>query len=295
MKSPLFTIITPTFNRGYIIWKTIQSVQKQQYPNWELLVLDDESTDGTEKVVAQFQKDPRIIYKKLKRGGANKARNYGLKIAKGNFIVYLDSDDYLYDNFLSVNIEYFNKYKDAIFTIPNYNRRLELYDNHHKLVDFTESNSVEREDMTLTDIYLRNVKGSGTGTVHKRIVIEKGLSWDESLTLFEDWDFKMQLGHSFPKGFLHIPYVLFEYLQQYGGDGICSNATYGEWADAFEAIYQKHKNDPLMKGQKWYPERVKKYKKLQEDYKKGQATDPVYKYFPQYSKFTNKNQRKTIK
>src|SRR5580704_19397684 len=91
----LFSIIIPTYNRGYILWKTIQSVQKQVYPYWELLIIDDGSTDDTEKVVAEFQQDPRILYEKRKNSGANKARNYGLEKAKGDLIAYLDSDDYL--------------------------------------------------------------------------------------------------------------------------------------------------------------------------------------------------------
>lgn len=278
---PLFSVIIPTYNRGYVLWRAIQSIQKQIYPNWELLIVDDGSTDNTKQVVAEFQHDPRIRYISIKNGGANKARNYGLKHAKGDYIVYLDSDDNLYDNFLSVNLEFFTKNKQAVFTIPNYNRRVELYNNTYKLIDFVDSNSVEKENMTIQDIYLRNVKGSGTGTVHKKI---SGIKWDESLTLFEDWDFKMQLGKRYPKGFLHIPYVLFEYRQQYGGDGVCSNATYGEWAVAFEKVYQKHKNDPLMKGQTWYPERVQKYKQMQKDFEKGKISAPVYKYFPKYSK-----------
>lgn len=281
---PLFSIITPTHNRGYILWKTIQSVQKQVYPYWELLILDDGSTDDTEKVVAQFQKDPRITYYKLHKGSANKARNVGLQKAKGEYIAYLDSDDYLYDNFLSVTLEHFKKNEDAVFTIPNYNRRLELYDQHHKLIDFTDSSSSIKETLSLIDIYHWKEKGSGTGTVHKRIVIEKGVRWDESLTLFEDWDFKMQVGRVFPKGFLHIPYVLFEYMQQYGGDGVCSNTSYGEWAKGFERMYQKHKNDPLMKGQSWYPERVEKYNKMQEQVDNGKILESVYKYFPKYGK-----------
>lgn len=278
----LFSIITPTYNRGYILWRTIQSVQKQQYPFWELFILDDGSTDDTEKMVAQFQKDPRIIYEKLNKGNANKARNYGLEKAKGDFIAYLDSDDYLYENFLTVNLEHFNKHKQAVFTIPNYNRRVELYDESFKLLDFTESSSAVKETLTLEDIYLWKEKGSGTGTVHKRIAIEKGLRWDESLTLFEDWDFKMQLGAAFPQGFLHIPYVLFEYLQQYGGDGVCSNTTYGQWAAGFERMYQKHKDNPLMKKQTWYPDRVTKYQRMQKEFEERKIPAAVYKYFPHY-------------
>lgn len=279
---PLFSLITPTYNRGYILWKTIQSVQKQIFPYWELFVLDDGSTDDTEKVVAQFQKDPRIRYLSLAKGNATKARNAGLEKAKGEFIVYLDSDDQLYENFLSVTLEHFKKNKQAIFSIPNYNRRLELYNEHHQLLDFIDSNDSIKESLTLSDIYHWKEKGCGTGLVHKRIAIEKGIRWDESLMLFEDWDFKLQLGRVFPNGFMHIPYVLFEYLQQYGGDGVCSNTSYGEWAEGFDRVYKKHKDDPLMKGQEWYPDRVKKYKKMQEQVENGEIPEAVYKYFPEY-------------
>ena len=57
-----FSIIIPTYNRGYILWKTIQSVQNQSWNDWELIVVDDGSTDDTKKVVREFQSDPRIHY-----------------------------------------------------------------------------------------------------------------------------------------------------------------------------------------------------------------------------------------
>ena len=105
----VFSIIIPTYNRAYIIWKTIKGVQEQIYPYWELLIIDDGSTDDTQKVVAEYQKDPRIKYVKLPHAGSQTARNEGLKRAKGSIIAFVDSDDYIYDNFLSVSLEHFQK------------------------------------------------------------------------------------------------------------------------------------------------------------------------------------------
>ncbi len=280
---PLFSIITPTYNRGYIIWKTIQSVQKQQYPHWEMIIVDDGSTDDTEKVIAEFQSDPRIHYYKLPKGNANKARNYALTKAKGEYIAYLDSDDILYENFLSVMREMFTKFPDKVFAIPNYNFRKELYDAHHHLIDFTDMEQRQGSTVTLQDIFHWKVKCAfGTGMVHTKEIVKTAIRWDVALKVFDDWDFVMQMGTRFPDGLLHIPYVLYEYAQRYGTDGKCSSQTYQGYADGFEVIYQKHKASPFMKGQTWYPQLIKKFKKKQEQYDKGEIPEAVYKYFPQY-------------
>jgi glycosyltransferase involved in cell wall biosynthesis len=280
---PIFSIITPTYNRGYILWKTIQSVQRQSYPYWEMIIVDDGSTDETKKVVAEFQKDPRITYIAIPNGGVAHARNEGLKRAQGTYITYLDSDDTFYENCLATALEYFKKYPDTIFAIPNYNRRMELYDKDYKLIDFTEATSAQKVAVTLEDIYHWTVKSAyGTGLFHTRKVVEDGICWDESIKLFDDWDFVLMLGEKYPRGFVHIPFALYEYLQKYGGDGTCSQTTYAQFADGFEAIYQKHKSSPFMQGQTWYPERIERYRALHEKVLKGEAPPAVYKYFPDH-------------
>ncbi len=281
--SDLFSIVTPSFNRGYIIWKTIQSVQKQIYPNWEMIIVDDGSTDNTEQVVAEFQKDPRIKFFKTNRGGGSAARNYGLKRANGNIITYIDSDDPVYENYLSVAREFFKKNPKKIFATCNYNRRVELYENN-KLIDFTNSSSAQNLDVKLQDFYHWKVRTCGTGIFHKSIVIRKGVKWDKNFRMLDDLDFIMNLGKSFPNGYMHIPYVLFEYVQKFGKDGIVSNTSYVDQGKAFEQIFKKHKNDPLIKGQTWYPERVEKYKGFQQAFEKGNFPPPKYKYFPKYFK-----------
>ena len=100
--------------------------------------------------------------------------------------------------------------------------------------------------------------------------------------MLDDLDFILQMGNTFPNGYFHIPYVLFEYLQKYGGNGICSTTSYREQAEGFEKIYKKHKSNPLMVGQEWYPQKFEKFMQLQKLFDEGKAPSPIYRNFPNY-------------
>ena len=92
--SELVSIIMPSYNTGAFIKKTIQSVLNQSYENWELIIVDDCSTDNTDEVVLPFLNDQRIRYiKNEKNSGAAVSRNRALREAKGKWIAFLDSDD----------------------------------------------------------------------------------------------------------------------------------------------------------------------------------------------------------
>jgi glycosyltransferase involved in cell wall biosynthesis len=111
---PKVSVITATYNHGYVIWRAIQSVLKQTYPYFELIIVDDASIDNTLKVVGEFS-DPRIRYFKLdKNSGPSSARNYGLKKARGEFVAYLDSDNAWYDEFLETMMNGFDKHPDKV-------------------------------------------------------------------------------------------------------------------------------------------------------------------------------------
>jgi len=87
-KVPLFSIIIPTYNRSSLLRRAIQHVVDQEVSNWELLVIDDGSTDDTQAVVAAFQEE-RIQYFQQKNQGQSAARNQGVLLAKGQYILFL--------------------------------------------------------------------------------------------------------------------------------------------------------------------------------------------------------------
>lgn len=95
MNTPLISIIIPSFNKEKYIYDTIQSVQNQTYVNWELLVIDDLSSDRTIAIIEAFiEKDNRIkLYVNTENKGANYSRNFGIKQSLGKYIVFLDADD----------------------------------------------------------------------------------------------------------------------------------------------------------------------------------------------------------
>lgn len=96
---PLFTIIIPTYNRAKLLKKAIQSVVDQTITNWELVVVDDGSTDRTREVVIEF-KDERIAYLFQEKKERSVARNRGIAEAKGAYICFLDDDDFFLENHL---------------------------------------------------------------------------------------------------------------------------------------------------------------------------------------------------
>lgn len=98
-----FTIITPTFNREDMLQTTIKSVQAQTFTDWEMIIVDDGSTDNTEQVVKElFLNDDRIKYFKKPNTGQADSLNVGASKASGEFLTFLDSDDEAYPNWLEV-------------------------------------------------------------------------------------------------------------------------------------------------------------------------------------------------
>ena len=121
----LVSIIMPSYNTAKFIGETISSVLAQTYTNWELIIVDDCSTDNTDEVVAGYD-DPRIRYlKNEKNSGAAVSRNYALREATGKWIAFLDSDDLWYPEKLEKQIAFMEEngydftYTDYEIVMPN--------------------------------------------------------------------------------------------------------------------------------------------------------------------------------
>lgn len=97
---PYFSVILPTYNRAHLLSKAIESVLAQTFTDWELLIVDDGSTDTTKELVTAFA-DERIRYIYQENQERSAARNNGIKQARGAYICFLDSDDY----FLEMKLE----------------------------------------------------------------------------------------------------------------------------------------------------------------------------------------------
>lgn len=111
MVSPLFSIITPCYNAEKYLSETIKSILKQTVRNWELLLVDDGSTDATATLCDRYAcRDNRIRVIKQKNGGVSNARNHGLDEAKGEWVIFIDADDWFTNNAFEI-------YKESIKSI----------------------------------------------------------------------------------------------------------------------------------------------------------------------------------
>lgn len=118
--SGLVSIITPSYNSAKFISETIECVQKQTYTNWEMIIVDDCSTDSTEEAVTPFLDDKRIKYlKNEKNSGAAVSRNRALREAQGKWVAFLDSDDLWVPEKLEKQIK-FMETNGYHFTYTNY-------------------------------------------------------------------------------------------------------------------------------------------------------------------------------
>lgn len=107
--NPTFSIIIPSYNRGHLISKTIKSLVNQSYSEFECIVVDDGGKDNTREIIEAYN-DHRIQYHYKKNEERAVARNYGIDLAKGDYITFLDSDDQLYPDHLREASALINRY-----------------------------------------------------------------------------------------------------------------------------------------------------------------------------------------
>ncbi len=120
----LVSVITPSYNTARYISDTIESVLAQTYTNWEMIIVDDCSTDNTDEIVKPYLADSRIKYlKNKKNSGAAISRNYALREAKGRWIAFLDSDDLWLHDKLEKQIA-FMEHNGYAFTFTDYRIQL---------------------------------------------------------------------------------------------------------------------------------------------------------------------------
>lgn len=117
--SDLVSVILPTYNRDYCIESAMESVYAQTYTKYELIIVDDGSTDETEKVVNKY-KDQKTTYLKQENSGVSRARNTGIQAAKGSYIAFLDSDDCWDPKHLEAHITELEENPEYLMSYNNY-------------------------------------------------------------------------------------------------------------------------------------------------------------------------------
>ncbi len=178
MEAPLVSIIIPIYNSEKFLEAALTSVQNQTYSNWELILIDDASTDSSAQVAREFYlEDQRITYERLPENqGTAVCRNRGIAMAKGDFIAFLDSDDFWLPDKLELQVDFMQRH-DCDVSYTNY-----------LLID-EEGNSLHRRVVAMPKLSYKkqmrnNYIGNLTGMYRSKTI---GKVFSPKLRKRQDW------------------------------------------------------------------------------------------------------------
>lgn len=223
----LVTVIIPTYNREKTIKRAISSVLNQTYKDIELIIVDDCSSDNTKKIIKTI-KDERLKYYRLeKNSGACYARNYGIKLAKGDYIAFQDSDDEWYSNKLEEQLKnmeanksyldfcsYLVKSSSKNKKLPNFNKIIRI-----KLFGYEKA------------LALGNFMGTPLLLIKRECI--NNYTFDDKLPRLQDWDFVLNFASKYKISFTN-KILANVYIQ---GDSITKSDT--KLKKAIEIMEQK--------------------------------------------------------
>jgi glycosyltransferase involved in cell wall biosynthesis len=196
---PKVSVIIPTYNRSEMLKQAIDSVLAQGFDDFELIVVDDGSTDNTEETLAACK--GKIIYCRQENRGVSAARNRGIGIASGELIAFLDSDDLWLPGKLSCQVDFFNSHPDALICqtqeawIRN-GRRVNPKNRHQK-----ESGMIYERSLALCLV-------SPSAVMMKKQLFDMAGVFDENLPACEDYDLWLRISCRFPIHLIDIPLII---------------------------------------------------------------------------------------
>jgi glycosyltransferase involved in cell wall biosynthesis len=208
---PVVSVIIPTFNREKFVGKAIQSVLVQSFPDFEIIIVDDGSTDGTTEVVKSFSAD-RLQYIYQPNHGRSNARNHALRLARGRYIAFLDSDDLYLPGKLELQVNYLDCHPDVGM----------VYTSAYCIDESGNQLEYQYEAKTSGRIY-RDIAFFVPVTITlptvmvRREVFDKVGNFDESMERFEDTDMWRRIAKTYLVGAIPTPTC---YLRTHHGNAL---------------------------------------------------------------------------
>jgi glycosyltransferase involved in cell wall biosynthesis len=196
---PLVSVIIPCYNAGKFLEEAVKSVLLSDYRNFEIIIIDDGSTDSeTQAILAHFKSDPQIKIQRQENHGPSIARNNGVKISNADWMIFLDSDDKIYPKTLTIFSDMLDSLEaNSHIYYGNYNIT-GTKNEFHKQGDFNIVKMLRANEIALCSM------------VNKKAFLEVG-GFDEYLSKkgLEDWDLWLSL-YEKAFNFRHIDATLFE-------------------------------------------------------------------------------------
>jgi glycosyltransferase involved in cell wall biosynthesis len=239
--NPLVSIIIPTYNRAEDLKRALQSVFDQTFTNWEVVVVDNHSVDDTDSLIKSFNNQKIKLFKIHNRGIISASRNLGLKHALGEYIAFLDSDDWWLPKKLEESIKYMIQGADIVYHDLFYVTKSDQRFNWRR-VRGRKLKSPVFYDLLESGNALPN----SSVVVRKKLLNEiKGLSEDKDMVSSEDYDAWLRIARISEK-FQKIPDVLGFYWA--GGGNVTNPDRTLKYIRALEKLYIDTTPDLGVKG-----------------------------------------------
>ena len=210
------SVVMPVYNKEMYLDKTLKSILTQSYKNFEIIIVNDGSTDNTKKICDEYaKKDSRISVYHIENGGVSNARNIGLKYVTGEYIQFIDADDCINEDVFKTYIEILEKEKyDIIFTSYN---KVDHEDKILKVVDLEYRGLKYKKDI-LEDFVKNQVDTGYYGWISNKliktdIVIKNKIKFDTNISLAEDLDFYLDI-YRYSDKYYFSEIRSFNYLQE---------------------------------------------------------------------------------
>ncbi len=232
MNNPRVSVITPNFNKGQFVEDCIRSVMAQTMRNWELLFVDDFSTDGSDELAKNLAViDERIIYQQNQgKKGASSCRNQGLASAKGEYVLFLDSDDLLTPDCLERRLKDLEANPDLDYAVYP----MGLF--HTELGDSEVICNIPTDEKPLHRFLNRDIVWLISGPIWKRTALEKLSGFDDSLHSQQDYDLHVRaLIKGLPYRYFHVEPDVF-YRQEVHSIPRLESQTVAHFQFRFEMI-----------------------------------------------------------
>jgi glycosyltransferase involved in cell wall biosynthesis len=200
---PVFSVVIPTYNHAHFLERALQSVVNQTFTDWEIIIIDNHSEDNTDLIVEKF-KDPRVRFFKINNNGIIAAsRNKGINEANGEWIAFLDSDDYWDPRKLQRCLEVITDEVDFIY------HDLKVVGQKENLFSWNSDKTRQTKGKPLIDMLLNGNLIGNSSVVVRRVLIEKVglLEEDPQMIGAEDFNAWLKIAELTDK-FLYLPKFL---------------------------------------------------------------------------------------
>lgn len=207
----MFSIIVPLYNKGVLIRRSLDSILQQSYLNYEVIIVDDGSKDNSASFVKEYS-DSRIKYIYKDNGGVSSARNLGIQNASFDWIVFLDADDQLLPEALSLFNKLISRYTDCKLFVGN---NITIKDNNKENV-FERKCDIDKNTSKTVKTHIPFYKlwshqfyaAPRNVAIHKSVIYKYG-AFNTSMSFYEDYEFSLRMLQHKPFVYTNIPVSIY--------------------------------------------------------------------------------------